>query len=87
LKFWIKEAVMAFVVRVLVIEPTGTESEPVVSGEIHADSQYEYSTLELAREAAQVACDAAAALKPSRSKATSDEAWSEHPDRSDAADV
>ena len=78
---------MSFVVRVLLIEPNGNKTETVVGKGIHADAQYEYNTLELAREAAQVACNAAAGLKPSRSKAASDEDWTEHPDRSDAEDV
>jgi hypothetical protein len=78
---------MAFVVRVLLIEPNGNKTETVVGKAVHADSQYEYSTLEVAREAAQVACNAAASLRPSRSKASSDESWKEHPDRSDAEDV
>ena len=78
---------MSFVVRVLLIEPNGNQSETVVGKGIHADAQYEYNSLELAREAAQVACNAAAGLKPARSKATSDEDWTEHPDRSDASDV
>jgi hypothetical protein len=78
---------MAFVVRILLIEPTRTEDGTVIDGPVHAEAQYEYSTLELAREAEQMACNAAAGMKPSRSKATSDEDWTEHPDRSDAADV
>jgi len=78
---------MSFVVRVLLIEPNGNQSETVVGKGVHADAQYEYNTLELSREAAQVACNAAAGLKPTRSKATSDETWTEHPDRSDAEDV
>jgi len=78
---------MAFVVRILLIEATGTDGGAVSGGAVHAEGQYEYSTLELAREAAQMACNAAAGMKPSRSKATSDEDWTEHPDRSDAADV
>lgn len=78
---------MAFVVRVTLIEPNGTKHETVVSKGVHADAQYEYETLELAREATQVACNAAAGLRPSRSKASSDETWTEHPDRSDAEDV
>ena len=77
---------MSFVVRVL-IEPNGTPSETVVGKGIHADAQYEYNSLEQAREAAQVACNAAAGLKPIRSKTTSDEDWTTHPDRSDASDV
>jgi len=78
---------MAFVVRILLIEPTGTVEGPGIGGTVHAEGRYEYSTLELARKAEQVACNAAAGMKPSRSKATSDEDWTEHPDRSDAADV
>jgi hypothetical protein len=78
---------MSFVVRVLLIEPNGNKTETVVGKGIHADAQYEYNTLELAREAAQVACNAAAGLKPTRSRASSDETWTEHPDRSDAEDV
>jgi len=78
---------MAFVVRVLVIEPNGGEEVTVVGGKIHTDGQYEYNTLELAREAARVACNAATGMNPRRSKATSDERWADHPDRSDADDV
>ena len=78
---------MSFVVRVLLLEPNGKQSETVIGKEVHADAQYEYNTLELAREAAQVACNAAAGLKPTRSKATSDEEWTTHPDRSDAEDM
>jgi hypothetical protein len=78
---------MSFVVRVQLIEPNGNQNEIVAGKGIHADAQYEYNTLEVAREAAQVACNAAAGLKPIRSRATSDETWTEHPDRSDAEDV
>ena len=78
---------MAFLVRILLIEANGTEGGTVSGGAVHAEGQYEYRTLELAREAEQVACNAAAGMKPSRSKATSDEDWTVHPDRSDAADV
>ena len=78
---------MSFVVRVLLIEPNGNQNETPVGKGIHADAQYEYNTLELAREAAQVACNAAAQMRPTRSRATSDERWTEHPDRSDAEDV
>lgn len=78
---------MAFFVRVHLIESTGSGNGNLSGGTVHAEGQYEYNTLELAREAAQMACNAAAGLKPRRSKATSDEDWTEHPDRSDAADV
>ena len=71
---------MAFFVRILLIEATGTEGGTVSGGAVHADGQYEYNTLELARKAA-------AGMKPSRSKTASNEDWTEHPDRSDAADV
>lgn len=78
---------MVFVVRVLLIEPTENEAKTVIGGTIHADGKYEYGTLEIARETATVSCNAAAGMKPSRSKASSDEDWTEHPDRSDAVDV
>ena len=78
---------MSFMVRVLLSERNGAGSETVIGDGVHVDAHYEYKSLELAREAAQVACNAAAGLKPRRSKATSDEDWTEHPDRSDAADV
>jgi hypothetical protein len=50
---------------------------------VHVDGKYEYKNLELAREAAEVACQAAAKLKPSRTKAVDDDDWTGHPDRSD----
>ena len=78
---------MSYVVRITLIEANGAGGEASKGGTIHAEGQYEYNTLELAREAAQVACNAATAMKPRRSKATSDESWTDHPDRSDAADV
>lgn len=78
---------MSYVVRITLIEANGTGGEASKGATIHADGQYEYNTLELAREAAQVACNAATRMKPRRSKATSDESWTDHPDRSDAADV
>ena len=78
---------MSYVVRIILIEPNGVQGDASKGGTIHADGQYEYDTLELAREAAQVACNAATRMKPRRSKATSDESWTDHPDRSDAEDV
>jgi hypothetical protein len=50
---------------------------------VHVDGKYEYKNLELAREAAEVACHAAAKLKPSRTKTVDDDDWTGHPDRSD----
>ena len=78
---------MSFVVRILLTESNGKEADAVVKGMIHADGRYEYKTLERAREAALVACEAAASMGPSGAQAVSDEVWTEHPDRSDAADV
>lgn len=78
---------MAFFVRVRLIESNAAGNGDLNGGAVHAEGQYEYNSLELAREAAQVACNAAAGLKPRRSRATSDEDWTEHPDRSDAEDV
>jgi hypothetical protein len=53
------------------------------NAKVHFDGKYEYKHLELAREAAEVACHAAAKLKPSRTKTVDDDDWTGHPDRSD----
>lgn len=72
---------MSYVVRVLMTEDE--EQQPAVSGKIHVDGQYEYRNLEIAREAAEVACSAAAKLRPSRMRTVDDDDWTEHPDRGD----
>lgn len=78
---------MPYFVQVLLVEGNGIESGKVNKGVVHAEGQYGFNSLEMAREAAQVACNAAASMRPARSRTTSDETWTEHPDRSDAADV
>jgi hypothetical protein len=50
---------------------------------VHVEGEYEYQSLEIARQAAEVACHAAAKLRPSRTKSIDDDDWTEHPDRSD----
>ena len=75
---------MSFVVHVSMIEeeekqqPRGRKK-----GKIHVEGTYEYNNLEMAREAAEVACHAAAKLHPEHAVAVDDDDWTGHPDRSD----
>ena len=73
---------MSYVVHVTMTEEEAQNKE-IVGTRIHIDGKYEYKNLELAREAAEVACHAAAKLKPSRTKIIDDDDWTGHPDRSD----
>ena len=77
---------MTYEVRILMVEP-GKNGERLTKEVVHLEGQYEFHNLELAREAAELACHAAVASKPERYRATSDEDWKAHPDRSDADDV
>ena len=74
---------MTFIVRVTMEE--GSNGKKVVRStkNIHVDGQFEFDNLEKAREAAEVACHAAANLKPRRLKEFDDDDWKFHPDRSD----
>jgi hypothetical protein len=74
---------MSYVVHVTMTEEEEAQSKPKTEGKVHVDGKYEYRNLEVAREAAEVACHAAAKLKPSRTKTVDDDDWTEHPDRSD----
>jgi hypothetical protein len=74
---------MSYVVHVTMTEEGEAQNEKIVGARIHVDGKYEYKNLELAREAAEVACHAAAKLKPSRTKTIDDDDWTGHPDRSD----
>jgi hypothetical protein len=74
---------MSYVVRVVMTEDEEAEQQPVGGGKVHVEGHYEYKNLEIAREAAEVACGAAAKLRPSRMKTIDDDDWTEHPDRSD----
>jgi hypothetical protein len=65
------------------IEEEEKQSKPQPASKVHVDGKYEYKNLELAREAAEVACHAAAKLNPSRTKTMDDDDWTGHPDRSD----
>ena len=73
---------MSYVVHVTMTEEEEAEQK-AVSGKVHVEGQFEYNNLEIAREAAEIACNAAAKLKPARSKTIDDDDWTEHPDRSD----
>ena len=73
---------MSYVVHVTMTEEEA-QNEEIVGARIHVDGKYEYKNLEIAREAAEVACHAAAKLKPSRTKTIDDDDWTGHPDRSD----
>ena len=74
---------MTYVVHVTMTEQEEAQSKKKSKARVHIDGKYEYKNLELAREAAEVACHAAAKLKPSRTKTVDDDNWSGHPDRSD----
>jgi hypothetical protein len=64
-------------------EEEEAQSNAKAQPKVHVDGKYEYKNLELAREAAEIACHAAAKLKPSRTKTVDDDDWTGHPDRSD----
>lgn len=72
---------MTYVVHVTMTEEA--ESKPKTKAKVHVNGKYEYRNLELAREAAETACYAAAKLKPSRTKTVDDDDWTGHPDRND----
>ena len=72
---------MSFIVRVLMEE--GANGKPAAGKSVHVDGQFEFSNLEEAREAAQVACHAAVNRKPKRWKEIDDDDWKMHPDRTD----
>lgn len=74
---------MTFIVRVLMEEAGNGNKVVLSSSNIHVDGEFEFDNLEKAREAAEVACHAAANLKPRRLKEVDDDDWKFHPDRSD----
>ena len=74
---------MSYVLDVTMTEEEEAQSKAKTQAKVHVDGKYEYKNLETAREAAEVACHAAAKLKPSRSKTVDDDDWTGHPDRSD----
>ncbi len=71
---------MSFIVRVIMEEGNGKK---VVVSNAHVDGEFEFENLEKAREAAEVACRAAANLNPRRWKEVDDDDWKFHPDRTD----
>ena len=74
---------MSYVVHVTMTEEEEAEQKQGSAGKVHVEGQFEYKNLEIAREAAEVACNAAAKMKPTRTKTIDDDDWTEHPDRSD----
>ena len=74
---------MSYVVHVTMTEEEEVRRQPAVSTTVHVEGKYEYKNLEIAREAAEVACHAAAKLHPSRTRTMDDDDWTGHPDRSD----
>ena len=64
-------------------EEEEAQSKAKTQAKVYFDGKYEYKNLATAREAAEVACHAAAKLKPSRTKTEDDDDWTGHPDRSD----
>ena len=74
---------MSYVVRVTMAEEEEFRNNIKDSRNVHVEGKYEYKNLELAREAAEVACHAAARLHPLRTKTIDDDDWTGHPDRSD----
>ena len=75
---------MSYVVHVTMTEEEESEQQAVRNGlKTHFEGQFEYKNLETAREAAEMACNAAAKMRPSRSRTIDDDDWTEHPDRSD----
>ena len=73
---------MTFIVRVVMEEANGNKVV-IDSKNVHVDGMFEFDNLERARQAAEVACHAAANLKPSRMREVDDDDWKFHPDRSD----
>jgi hypothetical protein len=74
---------MSYVVHVTMTEEGESQSSKEVRETVHVEGKYTYKNLELAREAAEVACHAAGKLHPSQTKTIDDDDWTGHPDRSD----
>ena len=74
---------MSYVVHVTMAEEEEALQQAVSAGKVHVEGQFEYNNLEIAREAAEIACNAAAKMRPSRSRTIDDDDWTTHPDRSD----
>jgi hypothetical protein len=74
---------MSYVVHVTMTEEEEAQRRPTDGVKVHVEGKYEYKNLEIAREAAEVACNAAVKLRPSRTMTIDDDDWTEHPDRSD----
>jgi len=75
---------MSYVVHVTMTEEDAVQPKRASGVKVHIEGKYEYKNLEIAREAAEVACTAAVKLRPSRTRTIDDDDWIEHPDRSDS---
>ena len=56
---------MSYVVHLLMIEEGESEQRSPSTVKVHVEREYEHQDLENARQAAEVACQAAAKLRPS----------------------
>lgn len=74
---------MTYVVHVTMTEEENTQKTAARNTKVHVEGKYEYTNLEVAREAAEIACHAAEKLRPSRTKMMDDDDWAGHPDRTD----
>lgn len=74
---------MTYVVHVTMIEAENGQGMPDTDVKVHVEGKFEYRNLEMAREAAEVACHAAEKLHPSRTRTMDDDDWTTHPDRTD----
>jgi len=74
---------MSYVVHVTMTEEEEKQPPSRKKGKVHVQGKYEYDNLEIAREAAEVACHAVAKLHPAHATSVDDDDWTGHPDRSD----
>jgi hypothetical protein len=74
---------MSYVVHVTMTEQEEIPASKKIRETIHVEGKYKYKNLELAREAAEVACHAAEKLHPTQTATVDDDDWTGHPDRSD----
>ncbi len=72
---------MSYIVHVVMEEQANGNLSHVNT--VHVDGKYEFKNLEMAREAAEIACHAAEGLKPMRFRQVDDDDWKMHPDRTD----
>ena len=74
---------MSYVVHVTMTEEAEKQPKRSQRTTVHVEGTYEYNNLEVAREAAEVACHAVTKLHPAHVTTVDDDDWTGHPDRSD----